>query len=200
MRIISALSTLILGLSVPATLHSQSTALKDGFVSHTEVALDYNYVRSSTAPAPTGQTSAFTINGVSATGAYLWRSHISLVADFSGTHVNGIENTGRSFTLLTSTVGGRYTFRSIKRFLPFAQVLAGEAHAMGSVYPSTVASSGGADSVAIIVGGGVDHPLNHVVSLRLGAAYLYTGLPNVTTSHQSDLRADGGLVIHFGGR
>ncbi len=198
MRIIKVVSTLILGLSMPMALHGQ--VAKGGFASRTEVALDYNYLRGKTLPAPTFQSSGYSMSGVSATGAYEWRWRLSAVADFSGTHVNGVGQSGLSLTILTSTVGARYRLPPMKAFHPFLQVLAGEAHATGGIYKTTTQTGGGADAVAVIAGAGIDHPLNHVVSLRVGASYLYTGLPNASSNYQSFLRADGGLVIHFGAR
>jgi len=193
---------LILGLSIPTALHGQSSKPNDGFLSHTEVALDYNYEHGKVQPAPTFGGTGFSMSGVSATGAYAWKWHLSGVVDFSGVHVNGIGQTGLSLTLLTSTLGARYTLPATKKLSlkPYLQLLAGEGHATGGIYPANPFTSGGADGFAFIAGTGLDHPLTHVVALRAGLSYLYTGLPNGSSNYQSYVRAEGGLVFQLGAR
>jgi hypothetical protein len=210
MRIKSAVISLILGLPLQA---AGTAALgqaappppSGGFlsqtISRTEVALVYNYIRTESVGYTPG---VFSLSGVSAAAAYQLRwPHWSAVLDFSGTHVNGVENSGESLTLLISQVGGRYTLRARYRITPFAQVLAGEVHATGTLYPPNAATGGGADSFTGTAGVGIDYPLGSVVSLRGQADYLYTGLPNGgsgANNRQNDLRIGGGLVFHFGAR
>jgi outer membrane immunogenic protein len=193
----------VVGLFVLATLVAiaRGQSMKtDGFVSHTQVSLMYNYVRANDIPQPTGQPTGFALNGISAAGAYAWKHHLSGVVDLGGTHVNGVGNTGQSLTLLTYLFGARYSLPKVVHLEPFAQILLGGVHAYGGIYPATVGTSGGADTFAATGGGGADFPLNHHISLRGQLEYLYTGLPNGGTNRQSDLRVGGGIVVHFGVR
>jgi hypothetical protein len=198
MRIKPAVFSLILGLTLHATAFAQA-ASGDGFLSHTEIALVYDYIRSESVGYNSGP-GTFSLSGVSAAGAYLFRPHLSAVVDFSGTHVNGVENSGNSLTMLITQVGGRYTVRPLFHVRPFVQVLAGEVHATGGTYPSNAATGGGADNFALTVGAGADYALSPLVAFRGQADYLYTGLPNGGNNRQADLRIGAGLVIRFGGR
>jgi len=191
---------MILGFAFHAAAVGQAAKAPAGsFLSHTEVALVYDYVRTESVGYNSGSGS-FSLSGVSAAGAYLLRPHLSAVLDFSGTHVNGVENTGASLTMLISQVGGRYTLRPVRKVRPFVQVLGGEVHATGAVYPPNAFTGGGGDSFAMTVGAGGDYSVNALVAFRAQADYLYTGLPNGGNNRQTDLRVGVGLVIRFGGR
>jgi hypothetical protein len=201
MRIKSAVFSLILGLALHATAFGQApTSSSGGFLSHTEVALVYNYIRTESVGYNYNSPTTFSLSGISLAGAYLLRPHLSVVADFSGTHDNGVEYSGNSLTMLISQVGGRYTIRPVLHVRPFVQVLAGEVHATGGIYPSNPFTSGGADTFAMTAGVGADYSLSHLVALRGQADYLFTGLPNGGNNRQNDLRVGAGLVMRFGGR
>ena len=190
----------MLGLTLHAAARGQAaTAPGGGFLNHTEVALVYDYIRSESVGYD-GGPGTFSLSGVSAAGAYLLRPHLSAVLDFSGTHVNGVENSGNSLTMLISQVGGRYTIRPVLHVRPFVQVLAGEVHATGGIYPANPYTGGGADTFAFTVGAGADYALSHLVAFRGQADYLYTGLPNGGNNRQNDLRIGAGLVMRFGGQ
>lgn len=198
MRIKSAIFSLIFGFVLHAAASGQ--AAKGGsFLSHTEVALVYDYIRTESVGYD-GGPGTFSLSGVSAAAAYRVRPHLSAVLDFSGTHVNGVENSGASLTMLISQAGGRYTIRPMFHVRPFVQVLAGEVHATGGIYPPNGTTGGGADTFAMTAGAGADYPLSPIVAVRAQADYLYTGLPNGGNNRQNDLRIGAGLVIRFGGR
>ena len=200
MRIKHAVLSLILALPLHEAAFGQVAAAPSGsFLSHTEAALVYNYIRTESVGYNSGP-GTFSLSGVSLAGAYRFRPHLSAVVDFSGTHVNGVENSGNSLTMLISQVGGRYSIRPVFRVQPFAQVLLGEVHATGGIYPPNAFTGGGADAFAFTVGAGADYPLSPLVALRGQADYLYTGLPNGGNNRQADLRVGAGLVIRFGGR
>jgi hypothetical protein len=188
---------LILGLPLPAAFGQAASA--GSFLSHTEVALVYDYIRTESV-GYVGGPGTFSLSGVSLAGAYRVRPHLSAVVDFSGTHVNGVENSGSSLTLLISQVGGRYTIRPVLHVTPFVQILGGEVHATGAVYPANATTGGGADTYALTVGAGADYSLSSLVAFRGQADYLYTGLPNGGNNRQNDLRVGAGLVLRFGGR
>ena|ERR1700722_2029352 len=198
MRIKPAVFSLILGLTLPAAAFAQA-ASGDGFLSHTEIALVYDYIRTESVGYNSGP-GTFSLSGVSAAGAYRFRPHLSAVVDFSGTHVNGVENSGNSLTMLITQFGGRYTIRPVRHVRPFVQVLAGEVHATGGTYPPNAYTGGGADNFALTAGAGADYALSPLVAFRGQADYLYTGLPNGGNNRQNDLRIGAGLVIRFGGR
>ena len=190
----------MLGLTLHAAARGQAaTAPGGGFLNHTEVALVYDYIRSESVGYD-GGPGTFSLSGVSAAAAYRFRPHLSAVLDFSGTHVNGVENSGASLTMLISQVGGRYTIRPVFHVTPFVQVLAGEVHATGGVYPSNAYTGGGADTYAMTAGVGGDYSVSSLVAFRAQMDYLYTGLPNGANNRQNDFRAGAGVVIRFGGR
>jgi hypothetical protein len=205
MRLKSAVFSLILAVPLhPAfgqapAASTAPTSSMGRILSHTEVALLYDYIRSESVGYNSG-TGTFALSGISAAAAYQLRPHLSAVADFSGTHVNGVENSGASLTLLISQVGGRYTSRPMFHVRPFAQVLLGEVHATGGIYPANPFTGGGADAFAMTVGLGADYPLSPVIALRGQADYLYTALPNGGNNRQNNLRIGAGLVVRFGGR
>ncbi len=169
-------------------------------VDRSEVALDFTAVRTQTNFTNTGQSSGFTLAGASATAAYKVLPHLSGVVDFSGIHVNGVQNSGLSLTELIYQVGGRYSIRPLAKAQPFAQVLVGAVHATGGLYPANNVTAGGATNFAMTLGGGVDFPVTSAISLRGGVAYLLTTLPNGGNNEQGSLRVDGGLVFRFGKR
>jgi hypothetical protein len=110
---------------------------------------------------------------------------LAMVGDAAGYHVEG-------FRLGTVMAGGRFTARARERASPFAQVLLGGAHANagGRGFPEY------RNSVAWSLGGGLDYRLNGRVALRVGQMeYVQTRLGGAV---QHNLRAGGGVVIHFG--
>jgi outer membrane immunogenic protein len=166
--------------------------------SRAELGLEYNYVRSN---APPGDCGCFNLNGGSADFAwFLKRNRFALVADVSVTNGSAIAGSGYDLTLTSATFGGRYEIGLGHTGLhPFGQVLAGVAHASGSLVSgqSPAASNAGA-AFAANTGGGLELRLNHRFALRLvDAEYFVTTFDNGKNDHQNNLRIGAGLALRF---
>jgi peptidoglycan-associated lipoprotein len=169
---------------------------------HPDLAIQYDYLRSNAPPSGCG---CFNLNGGSATFAWPVKTgRFALAGDIGVSHAGSIANANidanQELTLSTFTFGGRYTPRfHHSRFQPFAQVLAGFAHASGSLVEgnSPSASDAGA-AFAGNFGGGVDLRGTRHFSFRLVEAdYLITTFDNGGNNHQNNLRLSGGVVLHF---
>jgi outer membrane immunogenic protein len=186
--------------AVSAAAGAQSTAAQPAS-SGPELSLQYTYLRSN---APVGGCGCFSPQGGSASLAIpLHGDHVSLAADVTIGHAGTISSRGYDLTLGTYTAGVRYRPGfSLGALSPFAQVLAGVAHAGGTlVEGNTPAATNSSVVFASNVGGGLDlklPPGSHL-SLRLVEAdYLVTLFHNGNNDHQNILRLSTGIVIHFG--
>lgn len=164
-----------------------------------ELALGYSFVRSN---APPGGCACFNQNGGSAQFAWpLGTWHLALVADATVTTAGGIASGGYGLTMSTYTAGLRYAPAVGRRVAlqPFGQVLAGLAHASGTLVNGPDASVGNAGAAfASIVGGGVDWRVSRRWSIRLAEAdYLVTTFDNGTNNHQNNLRINTAVVVRF---
>jgi outer membrane immunogenic protein len=164
-------------------------------VSPFEVSLGYSYVRANASP---GQCGCFSMNGGSGAFAASMGHGISLVADVDGYFQNNVVGAGRSLTVETFLFGPRLSSHHWKKWTPFAQALAGEAHGNGTLYGSTTTSAS-VNGFSTSAGGGLDWNVGRNMSLRLiQAEYLLTRLPNYVNNNQNDLRLTFGVVLHFG--
>ena len=130
--------------------------------------------------------------------ARLWRG-LGVVADVGGLHTANVNNTGTGLDMITAAFGPRYTWSPAhRRVALFGHVLAGEAHGMNSIFPSGAVFNSSANSLALEIGGGVNLPLAHHLSLRaFDANWLRTQLPNATTNVQNNFRLGAGIVYRF---
>jgi opacity protein-like surface antigen len=120
---------------------------------------------------------------------------VALLAHSGATSTNGDD-----LTLSAYTAGIRYTPRlHMGPLKPFGQVLAGVAHARGSLAEGTnLAASNAGAAFAANVGGGVDLKITRMLALRLiDANYLVTTFNNGDNNHQNNLRLSAGVVHHF---
>ena len=178
-----------------AVLSLCGTAVQAQETPKVDVFAGYSYVRAN--PGPNSGDS-FSLNGGEASVTYHIRDWVSGVADFGGYHNGDILGSGVDGTLSTYLFGPRFTYRSYRRFTPFAEALFGVAHASASIGGGALGSS--QNSFAMAIGGGVDYRINNRFSIRpLQVDYLLTrfseGTPNNQT--QNNLRASTGIVIHF---
>ena len=167
-----------------------------------QLALQYTYLRSN---APVGQCTCFSPEGGSASISLpLPGRHFSLAGDVTAGHTSGISNGNYDLTLTVFTAGLRITpgFK-IGRLVPYGQILAGGAHAGGSLVTGNTPANNSSVVFASNAGGGLDlalHPENRV-SLRLVEAdYLVTLFRNGQNDHQNNLRISAGIVIRVGHR
>jgi hypothetical protein len=187
-----------------------------------EVAATYSYVRY----APSASyTQGHSLNGAGGAITYNFNDYVGIKMDLQGFGSNTntftvpasanfpTGATGRvEGNLFTYMFGPQIKFRTPK-FHPFGHLLFGGAHS--NVYANTFdaickphtavcgfAKAPAGDAFAMAFGGGVDIPLNHIVSLRAGEVdYLLTRFNNdFTNSNQSNFRYSGGIVFSFGQR
>jgi peptidoglycan-associated lipoprotein len=169
-------------------------------VARAELALDYTWMHSN---APPGGCGCFSLQGGSATAALpLAGLPISLVADVTvGNTSPSAPGFNGSLRLTTITGGLRYTpwLRTLHRWQPFVQAMAGVTHAGGSLasapYPAVANARA---TFAGAVGGGLDVRLGRHVALRLiDAEYLATTFANGSNNRQSNARLSTGVVLRF---
>jgi peptidoglycan-associated lipoprotein len=167
-----------------------------------ELALQYTYLRSN---APVGQCACFSPEGGSASISIpLSGRHFSLAGDVTAGHANGISNGSYDLTLTVFTAGLRITpgFR-IGRLVPYGQILAGGAHAGGSLVSGNTPANNSSVVFASNAGGGLDlvmHPESRVSFRLIEADYLATLFRNGQNDHQNSLRISAGIVIRMGHR
>ena len=160
-----------------------------------ELGITYNWMRGN---APEGGCGCFSIHGGSIEPAWRLTQRLSLVSD-----IGAARAAGQDLTIVSYLAGSRFyllpkakpesTHRS--RLRPFAQLLAGGAHATG---PLSGNSNGSSNSVAVRAGGGVDFVWRRHVSLRLvQAEYMLTLFPNGDKDRQNILSLSSGVVYRF---
>ncbi len=163
-----------------------------------ELAFDYTFIRSN---APPASCTCFNLNGGSATFAWpVKQGGFAAVGDLTVDQASGIGSIGLGLRLATLTAGARYVPRIGHSTLqPFGQVLAGLAHASGTlVGAGTPGAINAGAAFAANMGGGLDLRINRRFSLRLAEAdYLLTTVHNDTNNHQNNLRISAGVVLHF---
>jgi peptidoglycan-associated lipoprotein len=186
--VVLLLAVSFLAIMAPAAAAQSITGL--------EIAANYTYVHSN---APPGGCGCFSFNGGGGSAAWHFNSNFAVVGDFAVVHANNYDASGFSPTITLYLFGPRFTYPIAEgRFIPFAQVLAGGAHASGGYFPSGIASSTSANAFALTAGGGLDIAIVKHISLRAAQVeYFYTGFPNGVNGRQNNLRVSAGLVFHF---
>lgn len=126
-----------------------------------------------------------------------WRG-LGAVADVSGAHNANIGSTGVGLDLVTATFGPRYTLWMRRKPLSvYGHALVGEAFGMNSIFPGTGSASDSANSLAVVLGGGVNYGFRRFSLRALEADWVRTQLPNAGTNVQNNLRLEAGLVLHL---
>jgi hypothetical protein len=126
---------------------------------------------------------------------------LSAVADLGGAWTGSMgAATGVGLSLSTLTVGPRYSQhfsgRRLARYTPFVQGLVGGVRGFGSIFPTASGLSGGATSLAVLTGGGLDVSVNRYLAVRpIQADYLMTQMPNNANNQQNLLRLGAGIVL-----
>lgn len=166
-----------------------------------ELNVQYNFLNSN---APPGDCGCFHLNGGSAGFAWPLKSgKFALAADVSASHAGSISTpdstAGSELTLTTFLAGVRYSPRLGHSPLRlYGQVLAGGAHASGSLVSGSSTASNTSTAFAGMAGGGVDFHLSRHILIKLAEAdYLPTTFNNGTNDHQNNLRVGAGLVLAF---
>jgi outer membrane immunogenic protein len=163
-----------------------------------EIAADFTFVNSN---APVGGCGCFGLYGGGLTLAFpIAHGPVALVGDASTGQNTSITANNYHLTLSTFTAGARYTpDLRIARFHPFAQAMAGVAHASQDLVKGSNASvPNAAATFALDAGGGVDLDLSRSFRLRLAqASYSMTTFDNGSNNRQNNLRLSAGLVFRY---
>ena len=163
-----------------------------------DAAATYQWVHTNAGP---GQCGCFGLNGGGISGS--WNAHgpWSVVADISSGVAKGAPTAGSSLTLTSFLAGARYELPRVRRtwihgahrVQPFAQILAGGAHAGGGA----AGLGDGTNRFAVRVGGGLDVPVSRRFSVRGQVDYFATTFVNGTNDHQNNLLVGAGIVYHW---
>jgi outer membrane immunogenic protein len=172
---------------------SSQFGLERGQTPVLELGFHYVYLH---ANAPPAQCGCFSLNGGGGTMSVNVPHGFSLVGDFSSAHASHVDGTSQNITLFNALGGVRYSYRSTRRYAPYAQGLVGISNEISN-YAFVQNTSGLATS------GGLG--LNIALTRHIGwniveADYLYSRLPNAANNHQSDLRLSSGVILRFGPR
>ncbi|UWZ81936.1 outer membrane beta-barrel protein [Occallatibacter riparius] len=198
MRIRFALLLAIAATSMTAAAQSTARPVSSG----PELSLEYTYLRSN---APVDQCGCFSPQGGRASFAYpLPGGHFSLAGDVTAGHAGKIAAHDYDLTLTTFTAGVRYRHvLPTGRLEPFGQVLAGGAHAGGSLVEGNTAAANPSVVFASNVGGGLDlrlRPESRISWRAVEADYLVTLFHNGQNDHQNILQLSTGIAFHFSRR
>jgi hypothetical protein len=141
----------------------------------------------------------FWMNGGSVQGQVRVWGGLCAAADFAGLHAGNVSAFGYDLDLLTVTFGPRYVWSpSPRRIWFFGHGMAGLAHGMNGLFPTSTALDTTANSLAVQIGGGVNLPLGrHLLVRAIDANWLRTQLPNATTNVQNNLRLGAGVGFRF---
>jgi outer membrane immunogenic protein len=188
MTIRSLIAALLLSLGA-LSAHAQQAL-------HSEVALNYTFVRTN---APPGGCGCFSMNGGSASYAYHLSPQFAVVADIGAVHAGNVDASGRDLTLTTFLVGPRFSHPLKHNHLsPYAQILLGAVHATGGIAPTNSISASTSAAFTATIGGGLDARLTPHISIRtVQVEYFLTTLLNGADNHQNNLRVNSGVVFSF---
>ena len=185
--------------AVSVATEAQSSAVQAAG-SAPNLALQYTYLRSN---APVGQCTCFSPEGGGASiGVPLPGRHFALAGDLTAGHASGISTGSYDLTLTVFTAGLRFTpgFK-MGRLVPYGQILAGGAHASGSLVSGNTPANNSVVVFASNVGGGLDlapHPDSRFALRLVEADYVATLFRNGQNDHQNNLRISAGIVIRIG--
>ncbi len=123
-------------------------------------------------------------------------SGFSFLFNFGETETSNINSGSHDLRLTTYLAGGRYSYRSKRKWTPYGQVLVGAGHSS-----TNFAIDRSTSTIAFATGGGLDYHLSSLFSIRVAQAeYLLTHVPNGANNEQNQIRLTTGLVFHLTGR
>jgi outer membrane immunogenic protein len=164
--------------------------------SRLEAGANYNYARTNAGP---GDCGCIGLQGGSGWVSFNLNHSFGLVGEVGTQHDTDISPFAANLTVISYMGGVRYQKHIGVRISPFVQVVAGGAHANGSMAPGNSGIPGSSNAFAMAAGGGVDLRLNRHFALRLVQAdYFYTGFNNGVNDHQNNLRLGAGIIIGLG--
>jgi outer membrane immunogenic protein len=188
MRSIALGITLLFGSTVAATAQGSYGG---------DAALTYHWVHTN-AP-PSGGCGCFGLNGGGVSGSWRLNHQWALVAEISAEYAGSALSTGRSLTLTSYQAGARYHLPPLWKHAshgpqPFAQLLAGAAHANGKV----AGDGDGSYAFAVRMGGGIDVPVSSLFAVRvIQIDYDLTKFANGVNDRQNNLLLGAGVVFRW---
>jgi peptidoglycan-associated lipoprotein len=161
-----------------------------------EAAFDFNYIHGN---APVAGCGCFSLLGGGISGAYYYGPQFALVAEFSKTNNDNVDNTSHELTISNYLMGGKFLFPLRKtRIIPYTQILMGVSRDSGFIAQVYPGGSSNYNVFAAALGGGVDYRLKPKLTLRLFKVdYLVTTFPNRADNHQNNLRVTSGAALRF---
>jgi outer membrane immunogenic protein len=166
--------------------------------SRLEAGANYVYARTNASP---GNCGCISLQGGNGWVSYNLIRSFDLVGEVGSQYAPNISPFAADLAVTSYMVGVRYKKNIGVRLSPFAQAVAGGAHASGSMAPGNSGIPGSSNAFAMAAGGGIDLGLSQRFALRLiQADYYYTRFPNGVNDHQNNLRIGAGLVVRFGSR
>lgn len=190
-RIVFIATSILLSMGV---LHAQSvtSSRSAGLL---DIAVTYTADR--TLKASTTQTS-WIQGGSIELGASVWRG-FGFAAAVQGAHTGSIGSSGIPFSNVTVVFGPRYRWHQGRRISAYGEGLIGESDGFHSLFPGVSSAGSSADTLATVVGGGMDYRVSEHFAIRLvNAGWLHTQFPNATDNRQNDLQLGAGTVWRFG--
>jgi hypothetical protein len=159
-----------------------------------DVGVNYSYVRSNISP----ECGCIALNGGGALLEFGLARHFAAVADLNVVHASNITPDGYTLTQTAYTFGARYLpIDPGLRIQPFAEALFGEAHASGSLAPSST-GLGSSNAFALQAGGGVRVQLtNRLLIEPIRTDYLMTQFANNASGRQNDFRLSIGFTFRI---
>jgi outer membrane immunogenic protein len=191
MRSILVVATLLLAGAFASSAYAQEGISGDA-------AATYQWVHTNAGP---GQCGCFGLNGGGVSASWEVHGPWAVVADFSSQTATGAPTEGSSLTLTSGLAGVRFELPRLRRnwihgahrVQPFAQILAGVAHAGGGA----AGLGDGTNRFAARAGGGFDVPVSRHFSVRAQVDYFPTTFANATNDHQNNLLIGAGVVYHW---
>jgi peptidoglycan-associated lipoprotein len=125
---------------------------------------------------------------------------LGIVANVGGYRATNIAPGGLNLTMITATFGPRYTWapKAKPKLALFGQGLGGEAHGLDSVYPQPSGAVTNFDTIAVLVGGGIDWRISRHFAVRPAEIeWLWTQFPNSKNNFQNNIRFSAGVVFRL---
>jgi peptidoglycan-associated lipoprotein len=196
-RIIASTLLLLAALALFAAASRAQSALPGKPVQPLELALTYNWAHSN---APPGNCGCFSLNGAGLQLAWpAERKGFALTADLAVVDQPNALLTGNSLTLGIFLAGAQYRpAKPVRRWQPFAEVLAGFGHASGKMIASSRPAIDANFAFAGEAGGGLDLRLSRRWLWRAAQAdYMAATFNNGSNNHQNIFRLNTGIALRF---
>ena len=176
-----------------------SRAQREGAETGTAVPLELTVAYSAAhINAPPGGCGCFWMTGGKIEENATLYKGFSLVAELAGQHVSNINPVHEDLSMVSYLFGPRYSRRSLSRFVPFVQILAGGVHGFDALFPNQNGSTITPDGFALAAGGGLDINTSRHIAIRVFQAdYFQTKLPNDAGNRENNLRLSAGIVIRL---